>query len=167
MGLFKFLMGEEPSIFEKAAFLIKTGGDRGAYGEYLTKYKIYVRQHRFQRISQGVVQFIPSTQKRYHGNRYPFNPREGYLCTGKQELFWLDIRKRKASTMDTITRQDEEGTILQPDHAEPYSHTSVVQAIGDRQNSNPVVHCFFGTLRAKEDPRGHRGIHHTKTQQVD
>ncbi len=38
MGLFKFLMGEEPSIFEKAAFLIKTGGDRGAYGEYLTKY---------------------------------------------------------------------------------------------------------------------------------
>ena len=38
MGFFKFLLGEEPSIFEKAAFVIKTKGDKGAYGEYLTKY---------------------------------------------------------------------------------------------------------------------------------
>lgn len=38
MGLFKFFLSEEPSIFEKAAFIIKTGGDNGAYGEYLTKY---------------------------------------------------------------------------------------------------------------------------------
>lgn len=38
MGLFKFIMGEEPSIFEKAAFLIKNGDDKGAYGEWLTEY---------------------------------------------------------------------------------------------------------------------------------
>lgn len=38
MGLFKFIMGEEPSIFEKAAFMIKNGNDTGAYGEYLTEY---------------------------------------------------------------------------------------------------------------------------------
>ena len=31
-------MSEEPSIFEKAAFIIKSKGDTGAYGEYLTKY---------------------------------------------------------------------------------------------------------------------------------
>lgn len=38
MGLFKYLIGEEPSIFEKIAFNIKHNGDIGAYGEYLTKY---------------------------------------------------------------------------------------------------------------------------------
>ena len=38
MGLGKFLLSEEPSIFEKAAFIIKSKGDTGAYGEYLTKY---------------------------------------------------------------------------------------------------------------------------------
>lgn len=38
MGLLKFFMSEEPSIFEKVAFVIKSGGDNGAYGEYLTKY---------------------------------------------------------------------------------------------------------------------------------
>lgn len=38
MGLFKFIMGEEPSIFEKAAFFIKNGDDKGAYGEWLTEY---------------------------------------------------------------------------------------------------------------------------------
>lgn len=38
LGLFKYLMGEEPGIFEKAAFIIKSGGDNGAYGEYLTRY---------------------------------------------------------------------------------------------------------------------------------
>lgn len=38
MGLFKYLIGEEPSIFEKIAFNIKHSGDVGAYGEYLTQY---------------------------------------------------------------------------------------------------------------------------------
>ena len=38
MGLIKYLIGEEPSIFEKLAFNIKHNGDVGAYGEYLTQY---------------------------------------------------------------------------------------------------------------------------------
>ena len=38
MGLINFFLSEEPSIFEKAAFMIKNKGDVGAYGEYLTKY---------------------------------------------------------------------------------------------------------------------------------
>lgn len=38
MGLFKYLIGEEPSIFEKFAFYMQHGDDLGAYGEYLTKY---------------------------------------------------------------------------------------------------------------------------------
>lgn len=38
MGLGNFFLSEEPSIFEKMAFIIKTKGDTGAYGEYLTKY---------------------------------------------------------------------------------------------------------------------------------
>lgn len=38
MGFFKWLMGEEPSIIEKAVFIAKNDGDLGAYGEYLTKY---------------------------------------------------------------------------------------------------------------------------------
>jgi len=38
VGLIKYLIGEEPSIFEKLAFNIKHNGDIGAYGEYLTQY---------------------------------------------------------------------------------------------------------------------------------
>ncbi len=38
MGLIKYLIGEEPSIFEKLAFNIKHNSDVGAYGEYLTQY---------------------------------------------------------------------------------------------------------------------------------
>ena len=38
MGLINFFLSEEPSIFEKAAFMIKNKGDVGAYGDYLTKY---------------------------------------------------------------------------------------------------------------------------------
>ena len=38
MGFFKWLMGEEPSIIERAIFMAKNDNDLGAYGEYLTKY---------------------------------------------------------------------------------------------------------------------------------
>lgn len=38
MGLLSYIMGEEPGLLEKAAFILKNGGDTGAYGEYLTKY---------------------------------------------------------------------------------------------------------------------------------
>lgn len=38
MGLFKFLIGEEPSIFETIGFYLQHGDDKGAYGEYLTQY---------------------------------------------------------------------------------------------------------------------------------
>lgn len=38
MGFVKWLLGEEPSIIDKVGFVIKNGGDKGAYGEWLTEY---------------------------------------------------------------------------------------------------------------------------------
>lgn len=38
MGLFKYLIGEEPSIFETIGFYLQHEDDKGAYGEYLTQY---------------------------------------------------------------------------------------------------------------------------------
>lgn len=38
MGLFEWLIDEEPGPLKKMAFIIKTGGDKGAYGEFLTDY---------------------------------------------------------------------------------------------------------------------------------
>lgn len=38
MSIIKWIMGEEPSLFEKAKFLIKNDQDKGAYGEWLTEY---------------------------------------------------------------------------------------------------------------------------------
>lgn len=38
MGLLKFFMKEEPGIIESLSFLVTHGGDKGAYGEWLTKY---------------------------------------------------------------------------------------------------------------------------------
>lgn len=38
MSIIKWIMGEEPSLFEKVKFLIKNDQDKGAYGEWLTEY---------------------------------------------------------------------------------------------------------------------------------
>lgn len=38
MSIIKWIMGEEPSLFEKAKFLIKNDQNKGAYGEWLTEY---------------------------------------------------------------------------------------------------------------------------------